>query len=195
MSKRGKHSKAYAGSSSPMLGTAAAWLAEHGLAEHSSSKAGSWSWSGCDHRAVPYLLPNGATVYASGHHDIGHRTPDFGYYLDGIWRPKTIAFHIGWKDYGLPSLPFHQMSLLVSMAIEQAKGGATVEIGCIGGHGRTGTFLSLLTLETMELSEHATPYVAARYAIARVRSEYCDKAVESEGQEDYIWEYARRLMA
>lgn len=51
-----------------------------------------------------------------------------------------------------------------------------VHLGCIGGHGRTGTVLSALVKEMME-EEDATTYV---------REKYCKKAVESEAQINFL---------
>jgi hypothetical protein len=54
-----------------------------------------------------------------------------------------------------------------------------VFVGCIGGHGRTGTFLSALVA-------HVCPKMIAQDAITYVRNNYCAKAVESESQVKFL---------
>ena len=67
---------------------------------------------------------------------------------------------------------------LAEWAIEQAKAGKKVHAGCIGGHGRTGMFLALVTqLIAPELN-----------AIDHVRTVYCHKAVETTQQEKFLME-------
>lgn len=54
--------------------------------------------------------------------------------------------------------------------------GKTVHCGCIGGHGRTGTFLAAL----VKFMRNETD------AIKFVRDNYCEKAVESQSQVDFL---------
>jgi protein-tyrosine phosphatase len=61
--------------------------------------------------------------------------------------------------------------------LERARSGQDIEIGCLGGHGRTGTALACLAV----LTGHP-----ALDAVAWVRSSYCTKAVETPGQEAFI---------
>lgn len=58
-----------------------------------------------------------------------------------------------------------------------ARTGEQVEVGCIGGHGRTGTALAILAI----LTGHP-----AADAVAWVRANYCPKAVETVDQEAFI---------
>jgi hypothetical protein len=64
---------------------------------------------------------------------------------------------------------------LVDWVKSKLDDGAKVHCGCIGGHGRTGTFMSAL---------------ASRYgeddAITYVRKHYCDRAVESTAQVKFL---------
>ena len=55
---------------------------------------------------------------------------------------------------------------------EQGQAGKKIHIGCIGGHGRTGTLLAALVKEVTGNVD----------AIAYVRKNYCAKAVESNSQ-------------
>jgi protein-tyrosine phosphatase len=61
--------------------------------------------------------------------------------------------------------------------IDRARTGEQVEVGCLGGHGRTGTALACLAV--------LTGYPAAG-AVAWVRANYCPKAVETADQEALI---------
>lgn len=64
---------------------------------------------------------------------------------------------------------------LVAWAKKQLEAGLKVHCGCIGGHGRTGTFLAALVSEFGE-----------KDAINYVRQNYCQKAVESTVQVDFL---------
>jgi protein-tyrosine phosphatase len=61
--------------------------------------------------------------------------------------------------------------------LARARSGQDIEIGCLGGHGRTGTALACLAV----LTGHP-----ALDAAAWVRSSYCAKAVETPQQEAFI---------
>jgi protein-tyrosine phosphatase len=61
--------------------------------------------------------------------------------------------------------------------LERARAGESVEIGCVGGHGRTGTALAWLAFLT---GPHAAD------AVAWVRAHYCPRAVETAAQERFI---------
>ena len=65
---------------------------------------------------------------------------------------------------------------LVEWTAAQLIDGRKVHVGCIGGHGRTGMFLSAL-VKHMLGDEDATTYV---------RKHYCDKSVESQAQVDFL---------
>ena len=58
--------------------------------------------------------------------------------------------------------------------------GETVEVGCIGGHGRTGTFLAALLAKVEG--------IGAAAAINKLRDIYCDRVVESYSQKVMIYE-------
>jgi hypothetical protein len=65
---------------------------------------------------------------------------------------------------------------LVEWTAAQIKAGKKVHAGCIGGHGRTGTFFAaLVAFMTGETD-----------AITYVRKHYCQKAVESESQIKFL---------
>jgi protein-tyrosine phosphatase len=55
-----------------------------------------------------------------------------------------------------------------------------VEIGCLGGHGRTGTALACLAIRTGHPAGDAVDWV---------RTVYCSSAVETPEQEAFVAEY------
>lgn len=90
------------------------------------------------------------------------------------WNPGTEFLYLI-TDMSAPkeSTDFKR---LVSWTAEQLQSGAKVHCGCIGGHGRTGMFLSALV-------SHMT---GEQDAITYVRQHYCKKAVESHEQAAYL---------
>jgi len=101
--------------------------------------------------------------------------PDYGLYLDPRWKPPWPHDHFDWPDFGVPGEPDRARAVLVSV-LERARAGKRVELGCVGGHGRTGTALSCLAiLVGFPPSE----------AVAWVRTNYCSRAVETPEQEAF----------
>ena len=102
--------------------------------------------------------------------------PDFGLYADKIWSSVCRNEYINWPDYGVPKDAEVARQQIIDAFI-RACNGERVEIGCIGGHGRTGTLLACMV-------------VLAGYeptaAIDYVRSQYCHHAVETQGQEEWV---------
>lgn len=91
------------------------------------------------------------------------------------WAKQTeeVYYHITDMQPPSDAKSFKQM---IAWAAEQLKAGKKVHVGCIGGHGRTGTFLAaLVTHMTGELD-----------SITYVRKHYCQKAVETQGQIDFL---------
>lgn len=102
--------------------------------------------------------------------------PDYGLYLDERWRPPWTHEHLAWPDFGVPA---DSASLTTALAglLERARAGERVEIGCLGGHGRTGTALGCLA--TMA-------GVPADEAVGWVRATYCSHAIETPEQEALV---------
>jgi len=86
-----------------------------------------------------------------------------------------VLFRI--SDMQAPDDPV-QFKKLVTWVKSQLDEGKKVHCGCIGGHGRTGTFLAAL------VSEYGEPD-----AITYVREHYCKKAVESDSQVKFLHEH------
>jgi hypothetical protein len=69
-----------------------------------------------------------------------------------------------------------EFAKMIEWLAEQVLAGKKVHIGCIGGHGRTGTVMAALR-KFMVGDENATQHV---------RDHYCSKAVESQNQIDFL---------
>ncbi len=103
------------------------------------------------------------------------RPPDFGLYLDARWQPPWDHQLLAWPDFGLPD--GNELVTALGSLLERARAGQRVEIGCIGGHGRTGTALATLAVLT------GCPSIGA---VAWARANYCPQAVETAEQEAFV---------
>jgi hypothetical protein len=125
-------------------------------------------------------LPDGTEVIAVSYDQNDpyrrDRAPDFGLYLDRRWVPPWPHAHLEWPDLGLPAEPETIVPGLHDL-LHRARNGQCVEIGCLGGHGRTGTALAWLAILTGEPSESAVSWV---------RANYCPLAVETQEQEVFV---------
>jgi hypothetical protein len=91
----------------------------------------------------------------------------------GYVQPILVDYYI--TDMSAPKSPvlFHK---LIDWTCEQLVAGKKIHAGCIGGHGRTGTFLSAVYAQM----------TGQKDAIQYVRKNYCEKAVESKAQIDFL---------
>jgi len=80
------------------------------------------------------------------------------------------------EDYGIPTV--EDMDLIVDFIKYHVSNGKEVVVSCIGGHGRTGTVLAVWA----GLNGVENP-------IEYVRECYCECAVETEEQEEFIEYY------
>lgn len=130
------------------------------------------------HYSELVTFPDGTKLWGSSQHTRTNPKPEelpqWGLYLDPSWSPQCLAMFLPWQDYGLPKVPDSQIVQGITMSLEMAKRGYRVEVGCIGGHGRTGTALAMMaTLCGVKPDE----------AVKWVRENYCKHAVETEQQE------------
>jgi Protein-tyrosine phosphatase len=134
----------------------------------------------------PVVLPDGTRLTAASFDPADpysrDRSPDYGLYFDSRWQPPWDHGYVDWPDFGVPANGDAVVEALSSV-LERARSGQDVEIGCIGGHGRTGTALACLAV----LAGHPP-----LEAVAWVRKNYCAKAVETPGQEDFVAGICRR---
>ena len=104
--------------------------------------------------------------------------PAFGLYLDEQWDPPWPHEHLAWQDFGVPDRDALTASL--ERLLARARSGDLVEVGCLGGHGRTGTALACLAVLT-----GAPPDAAVDW----VRANYCPDAVETTEQRAFVESY------
>jgi protein-tyrosine phosphatase len=127
------------------------------------------------HRSL-VVLPDGTAVVAVSFDPadpyIRDRAPDYGLYLDHQWKPPWHHVHLEWPDFGVPDDPAGMVAALRTV-LDRSRAGERVEVGCLGGHGRTGTALACLAVLTGE---------DPRSAVAWVREHYCPRAVETPEQ-------------
>ena len=132
-------------------------------------------------------LPDGTVVRASSIAERLDRDPsrDFGLYLDSRWAPTWAAEVIDWPDFGIPADPERAASQ-IEQAFVRARSGEMVEIGCLGGLGRTGTVLACFAV---------LAGVEARDAVAWARRTYRPEAVENAAQQDWVAWFAAQAGA
>jgi hypothetical protein len=106
------------------------------------------------------------------------RLPTFGLYLDTRWDPPWPHERVAWPDFGVPDP--NELTPALQRLLVRARRGELVEIGCIGGHGRTGSALACLAVLI------GTPPDAA---VAWVRAAYCPDAVETDAQRAFVEHY------
>jgi hypothetical protein len=125
-------------------------------------------------------LPGGARVvaasFAGGTAYRRATAPDFGLYLDPRWQPPWPHAYLAWPDMGLPADRGATAAALRDL-LGRARAGQSVELGCLGGHGRTGTALACLAV---------LAGLAASDAVRWVRASYCPHAVETDEQEAFV---------
>jgi protein-tyrosine phosphatase len=130
------------------------------------------------------VLPDGTEVTAVSFDAMDpysrDQPPDYGLYLDHMWQPPWDHDHLDWPDFGVPDDATHLAAALRAV-LDRARAGERVEVGCIGGHGRTGTALACLAI----LSGHP-PGEAVRW----VRANYCTDAVETAEQQGFVVGFA-----
>lgn len=103
------------------------------------------------------------------------RPPTFGLYLDQRWAPPWDHVHLPWVDFGVPDAD--ELRVALDEVLDRSRRGEHVEVGCLGGHGRTGTALACLAVLTGTSPGEAVEWV---------RATYCQKAVETEEQHAFV---------
>ena len=123
-------------------------------------------------------FPDGTQVRASSisERDEESSGRDFGLYMDPRWSPTWPAEMIEWPDFGLPP-DGARAAAQIRAAFARAKSGQVVEVGCLGGLGRTGTVLACMAV---------LAGVRSGDAVAWVREHYRPGAVETSEQERWV---------
>jgi len=101
-----------------------------------------------------------------------------GWQSDPWEAQKVTEVYYGIRDMEAPS-NVARFKKLVTWVCTQLQDGKTVHIGCIGGHGRTGTVISAIVAEML----------GEKDAIQYVRTHYCKKAVESTTQVAFLMKH------
>ncbi|MBU1048977.1 hypothetical protein KKG90_03020, partial [Candidatus Bipolaricaulota bacterium] len=143
-------------------------------------------WAQEDRRfSVTVCFPDATCVIASplAARDEANSNRDFGLYMDASWSPTWDAQVIDWPDYGLPSHDAEAIDQIIA-AFNRAKNGERLEIGCIGGLGRTGTVLACMAI---------LGGVPAADAVAWVRANYNAQAVETAAQEAWVLQFGEAV--
>lgn len=137
-------------------------------------------WPRIHHYREVVTFPDGTTILAASF--LGpdpyarDDPPTYGLYLDERWAPPWPHAHVPWPDFGLPP-DAEALRASLRDVLDRARRGERVEVACVGGHGRTGTALACLATLTG---------VPASDAVAWVRGQYCDGAVETEDQRAFV---------
>ena len=131
---------------------------------------------------VIVTFPDGSHVRASSLADRRADDPErsYGLYLDDQWAPTWPADLVAWPDFGLPADP-DVAARQITDAFQRASRGELVEVGCLGGSGRTGTVLACMAVLAGVPAAEAVPWV---------RSAYRPQAVETAEQEAWVQWFA-----
>ena len=129
-------------------------------------------------------FPDGSRVRAVSLADRRADDPEraYGLYLDERWAPTWRADVIAWPDFGLPAEPEVAASQITD-AFLRARRGELVEVGCLGGSGRTGTVLACMAVLAGVSPAEAVPWVRAAYR---------QEAVETDEQKAWVQWFAGR---
>lgn len=141
-------------------------------------------------------------VWCSGTNAKTRKKPDLAVFLDIGWIHRVTQVmstgtssglslgtanhpmvYVDWPDMNVINLDLY--SKLVDYIVSEMQHGKQVEIGCVGGHGRTGTLLAGLLVKV----EHLT----GDEAIKKVKVNYCGKAIETGSQKKLICDYANKV--
>ena len=152
----------------------------------------------CKHNMTP-IQAGDYTIYCSGYSGWQwaerKQFPDLGVYLDDLWmgvsagvtvagnlkapRPVYDTIMLDWDDYGAANTA--DLAWTVRIILNYLHAGKRVEIGCFGGHGRTGTLLAILIAKI----EHLSAY----QAILEARKRYCQQIIESRQQMEQVFAF------
>ena len=128
------------------------------------------------------VFPDGSRVRASSISDRRVDDPDrsYGLYADPRWEPTWPADVIVWPDFGLPE-DAEAAAQQITSAFDRARRGELIEVGCLGGSGRTGTVLACMAV---------LAGVPSTEAVEWVRAAYRREAVETTDQERWVQWFA-----
>lgn len=108
-------------------------------------------------------------------------------FSDNAFVHKTQALRINWADRTAGDLLSSQYFSIIEFIRTKYNAGeiSGVVVNCIGGHGRTGTFLAVVGL-LMGVIDRTNP-------VTDLRNKYKKEAIETEGQENLV-EYVAKCL-
>lgn len=141
----------------------------------------------CAHSHPPLTIQDGFTVYGGAASSPVVKDCDIYVSLDAYAGAADYVKAYPWNEGGPTFICFPITDMQVPKDVaefkkmivwlkEQGLAGKKIHIGCVGGHGRTGTLLAALVKEVTGNVD----------AISFVRKNYCDKAVESDVQARFL---------
>ena len=155
----------------------------------------------CSHHMTPFSfegMDNTYTVHLTGSSSLKSEPgiaglPTVGVYLDEGWFRGRIAsntahdldmtqpasLYIGWPDFGVIDVAILAEGVEWLLPFLHNKE-SVIEIACIGGHGRTGTFIAATMIREGWAVNDAVEYI---------HGGYCNKAIETKTQEDLLEQY------
>jgi hypothetical protein len=109
-----------------------------------------------------------------------------------ISNPYAVSFP--WPDFGVPAVEDFEHAMYQVMI--QARFHRNLYVGCMGGIGRTGTFLACLHKTAVQMHSGASVGNSMDH-VAHIRSCYLGHAIETKPQEEFItaWNPTRVLSA
>lgn len=149
--------------------------------------SGSQPWKRCFHDHPPYEIAPGIMIYGGSCGTPAVEDADVYIGFDGSmrgtnagypWNDGPVEVYFPITDMSVPK-DLEEFKKMLVWTEAQLKAGKKVHAGCIGGHGRTGTFFAALR-KHMTGDEDATQHV---------RTNYCKKVVESETQVNWLNEH------
>ena len=172
-----------------------------------STPGSAYKYQPCSHHMVPFTFEsknsnNSYTVHLTGSSSLKStptvsEMPTVGVYLDDGWFQGRLAsntshdldlsqpatLYVGWPDLGVINVDILSQAVGWTLPYMHNKQDI-IEIACIGGHGRTGTFLGALMITEGWSVADATKYI---------HENHCSKAIETLGQEDLLVAYYKLL--
>jgi hypothetical protein len=148
------------------------------------AKASGEKYQSCYVTHKPMPLPGGKAIYGGNCHNPVVKDADVYVALDGgysptnkswPWARKAEEVYYKITDMDVPKSP-KNFKAMIDWLVTQIEAGKKVHVGCIGGHGRTGIVLSAVYAKMSGNKD----------AITYVRKNYCDKAVETAEQIDFL---------
>lgn len=150
--------------------------------EPAPSKKSWGTYERCYHKHKPlqvgeYLIYGGSCLSPMTNDADVYVGLDAGMFLSHRHYPWNDGTEVLFKidDRQAPKNP-EEFKKMIAWIADQLRDGKKVHVGCIGGHGRTGTvFAALVAVMTGE-----------KDAITYVRKNYCDRAVETDVQVKFL---------